>query len=146
MTIIRPLKSDDYEAWLPLWDGNNLGMRHDALTAETWKRLMDSSVDVYGLAAFSGPEMVGLVHYILHPTTGSIEPVCYMQDVFVNPAHREKGIARSLVNEVARIGRAQKWARMYWLAEADNYAAQRLYKSIGVKLDFTLHILPLQGI
>ena len=144
--VIRPLRADDYAGWLPLWDGNNLGQRNDAVTAETWERLLDPHTQVHGLCALEKSEIVGLVHYILHPTTGSVQPVCYMQDVFVDPMHRKKGIARQLVQDVAKMGRAQKWARMYWLAEAENIAAQRLYKNLGVKLDFTLHVLPLQGV
>jgi GNAT superfamily N-acetyltransferase len=143
---IRPLTADDYGQWLALWDGNNLGQRDEAVTAHTWRRLTDPDSQVHGLCAEHNGKLTGLVHYILHPTTGSVAPVCYMQDVFVDPAHRQKGIARALVNEVAHIGRRAGWARMYWLAEADNLAAQKLYKSLGVKLDFTLHVLPLQKV
>ena len=88
--------------------------------------------------------MVGLVHYVLHPTTGAVAPVCYMQDVYVDPAQRGKGIARKLVKAVALQGKKEGWARMYWLAETSNEAAQGLYKDIGSKLDFTLHILPMK--
>jgi ribosomal protein S18 acetylase RimI-like enzyme len=65
-----------------------------------------------------------------------------MQDVFTAPAHRRRGVARQLIGELAAIGREQGWPRIYWLAEADNEAAQNLYATIGVKLDFTLHALP----
>lgn len=144
MTLtIRPLQADDFPQWLPLWDGNNMGQRNEAVTTETWARLTDTGSAVHGLCATEKGKLVGLVHYILHPTTGSIAPVCYMQDVYVMPEHRLKGIARALVEKVAETGRREKWARMYWLAEAENKAAQALYKELGVKLDFTLHILPL---
>jgi ribosomal protein S18 acetylase RimI-like enzyme len=140
---IRPLQQSDHAAWLPLWDGNNMGQRNAQVTRQTWDRLTDPASPVCGLGAFDGTAMVGLVHYILHPVTGHLEPVCYMQDVYVDPAHRQKGIGRALVQDVARIGRESGWARMYWLAEADNKAAQNLYKTLGVKLNFTLHVLPL---
>ena len=141
--MIRPLQNADYEIWLPLWDGNNLGTRDEAVTAETWRRLMDAKSGVGGLAAFEGERMCGLVHYVLHPTTGAIAPVCYMQDLYVDPARRKKGIARALVQELVKIGNKEEWARLYWLAEADNKAAQALYKTLGVKLNFTLHVMPL---
>lgn len=140
---IRPLQKEDYAAWLPLWDGNNLGTRDEAVTAETWRRLMDENNPVKGLGAFGGDKMRGLVHYVLHPTTGAIAPACYMQDLYVDPAHRKKGIARALVQELVSIGQKEKWARIYWLAEAENKAAQALYKTLGVKLNFTLHVMPL---
>lgn len=140
---IRPLEQNDFPAWLPLWDGNNMGQRNEEVTTETWSRILDSDSPVHGLGAFDGDTMVGLVHYILHPTTGHIEPACYMQDVYVDPAQRQKGIGRALVEEIARIGQQEKWSRLYWLAEEDNVAAQNLYKNIGVKLNFSLHVMPL---
>ena len=143
MVKIRPLKQNDFPNWLPLWDGNNQGQRNEDVTAQTWSRLIDPGAGVHGLGAFDGEAMLGLVHYILHPSTGTLEPICYMQDVYVAPEHRKQGIARRLVREVAKIGERENWARMYWLAETANEPAQKLYKNIGVKLDFTLHILPL---
>lgn len=140
---IRPLEMNDFPNWLPLWDGNNQGARDEAVTTETWSRIINPSAQVNGLCAMEKDKMVGLVHYILHATTGHIEPVCYMQDVYVDPDHRGRGIARKMVEELVRIGKREKWARMQWFAEADNEAAQALYKNLGVKLNFSLHVMPL---
>lgn len=139
--IIRPFEQNDFPQWLPLWDGNNMGKRDETVTAQTWLRLSDPASPVHGLCALRGGEMIGLVHYVLHPTTGSLAPVCYMQDLYVDPAHRGGGVARKLVEHLVRIHKREKWARMYWIAEADNKAAQKLYKNIGVKIDFTVHVL-----
>ncbi len=124
-----------------------MGRRDEGVTTETWSRLVDPGSQVNGLCAIQGragqnDAMIGLVHYILHPTTGHVEPVCYMQDVFVDPAHRQKGIARKLVEHLAKTAKAEKWARIHWFAENNNEAAQALYKNLGVKLDFSLHVLP----
>lgn len=143
MTDIRPLEQDDYDQWLPLWDGNNQGQSNADVTAETWNRLINPVYPVHGLGAFNDGEMTGLLHYILHPVTGHIDPVCYMQDVYVDEKFRQRGIARKLVTELSHIGKMENWARIYWLAEEDNIAAQNLYKNIGVKLNFSLHVLPL---
>lgn len=140
---IRALASEDFPDWLPLWDGNNLGKRDEKITTKTWARLSDPEFPIYGFVAEDKDQLVGLIHYVLHPTTGSIEPVCYMQDVYVDPDHRQKGIARKMVQHLAKIGQQEKWGRMYWLAEGDNVAAQNLYKNLGFKLNFTLHVLPL---
>lgn len=145
MLRVRPLQSTDYEGWLPLWDGNNLGHRDEAVTKQTWARLNDAQFPVHGLLALKDNQPVGLLHYIVHPTTGSLKNVCYMQDVYVDPTHRQQGIARAMIEELTRIGKTEKnWARIYWLAEASNEAAQRLYKNLGVKLDFTLHVMPVE--
>lgn len=141
---IRPVENRDFPDWLPLWDGNNLGIRDEAVTSETWGRLTNPEAPVNGLVAEKDGRLVGLVHYILHPTTGSTKDVCYMQDVFVHPDFRQQGIARKMVEELMIIGKSgKKWARIYWLAESDNAAAQALYKSLGTKMDFTLHMMAL---
>ena len=141
---IRTIENRDFPDWLPLWDGNNLGTRDEAVTSETWSRLTDPEFPVHGLVAESNGKLVGLLHYIEHPTTGSLKDVCYMQDVYVEPAQRQKGIARALLNELAIIGQKnKKWTRIYWLAEEDNEAAQKLYETIGTKLNFTLHMMAL---
>lgn len=141
---IRPLEPNDFPEWLPLWDGNNLGHRNEEVTTETWARLTDPASQVNGLGAFDGGTMVGLVHYIIHPTTGYIEHVCYMQDVWVDPERRGQGIAKKLVQALVKIGNKEKWARMHWFAENNNEAAQALYKNLGVKLDFSLHVYPMK--
>lgn len=140
---IALLAAGDYEAWLPLWIGNNQGQFDEAVSETTWARLIDPASNVGGLAAWQGDKMAGLVHYILHPVTGHIEPVCYMQDVYVDPPCRRRGIARKMIETLAAKGAAENWARLYWLAEQDNEAAQALYKNLGLKLDFTLHVMPL---
>lgn len=139
---VRALSQVDYEPWRALWDANNQGHKNEDVTAATWQRLMEDG-QVRGLVAEDDGTVVGLVHFILHPVTGHNKPVCYMQDVFVDPAHRRKGIGRALVTALAHIGAAEGWARLYWLAEAHNQEAQSLYKNLGLKLDFTLHVLPL---
>lgn len=141
--LIRPLKPQDFPEWLPLWDGNNLGHRDEAVTAATWARLMEERSGMRGLCALADGRMAGLVHYILHPTTGAVAPICYMQDLYVDPGFRKRGLARAMVEKLTSIGKAEKWGRIYWLAEAKNEAAQALYKTLGVKLDFTLHVMPL---
>ena len=121
-----------------------MGERNSEVTTETWSRLCDpQNGQVNGLCAEQDGEMLGIVHYILHPTTGQINPVCYMQDVYVDPAHRRKGIGKRLVGEVTKIAKQEKWARMYWLTQDGNAEAKAMYENFGIKLNFTLYVLPI---
>ncbi len=140
--MIRPLQKSDYDVWLPLWQANCEGKISDEVTAETWRRICNPKEHVFGLGAFEDDILIGILHYILHPTTGQVEPVCYMQDLYVHEDHRRKGIARRMVWELAETGKSQSWARIYWLADKNNEAAQNLYKTLGIPIDFSLHILP----
>lgn len=140
---LRPLQDSDFPAWEPLWDENNLGHKNAELTAETWRRVTDADYPIRGIGAFEDETLVGFAHVVLHPTTGSLDPVGYVQDVFTHTDHRQKGIAKALMKEIARTGAREGWARVYWLADNTNEAAQALYKNLGVKLNFSLHIMPI---
>lgn len=143
MLTIRALEPGDYAEWLPLWNANNMGQVNESLTRNTWSRLIDpADTQVNGMAALEAGHIAGIMHYILHPTTGSLQPACYMQDLFVMPAHRGKGIARKLVLALDSLGQAEKWARIYWLADNTNEAAQALYRNLGIRLNFSFHVLP----
>lgn len=136
----------DYDGWLALWNGNNGGPVDARVTAQTWARLVDPASPVNGLLIREGDALCGLVHYILHPVTGHLMPACYMQDLYIDPAFRKRGLGRALVEHLALLGRDTGWARLYWLAEASNPAAQALYAHLGVRLDFTFHVMPLRPI
>lgn len=139
---IRPLERKDYDQWLPLWNANCLNQISDNITAETWRRLTNPKETVHGLGAFDDAgNLQGFLHYILHPTTGFMEPACYMQDLYTAEDHRRQGIAKRLVWELNDIGKREKWARIYWFAENNNMAAQNLYKNLGIPMNFSLHML-----
>jgi ribosomal protein S18 acetylase RimI-like enzyme len=142
--IIQPLRAADYDQWLPLWLANTEHALGNDVTAETWRRICEPACPVGGLGARTDPQgpLSGICHYILHPTTGNLKQVCYMQDLYIDPAQRRQGLARGLVTHLAALAKEQGWARIYWLAEAENEAAQTLYKTLGYKLNFTLHVLP----
>ena len=140
---VRPLEDTDYEGWLPVWLENMQHQVSEEVTSNTWEWICDSSSEVGGLAAFDGHTLCGILHYILHPTTGSLRPVCYMQDLFVLPAHRKKGCARNLLKCLSEKGMHDGWERIYWIADNNNDDAQALYKNIGIKLNFSMHVLPL---
>ena len=140
--MIRSLERKDYEAWLPLWNENCLHQISDDVTAETWRRLTNPKENVYGLGVFDNDEkLIGILHYILHPTTGFKEYACYMQDLFIEKSSRRQGLAKRLVWELDSIGKTEKWARIYWFAENNNVAVQNLYKNLGIPIEFSLHML-----
>lgn len=140
---IRPLMPGDHAGWLPLWDANNHGQGSPAVTEATWARLMDTAVPVNGLVALQDGAIAGLVHYILHPVTGHLNPACYMQDLYVAPPFRQRGLGRALVETLAAQARRENWARLYWLAEENNAQAQALYRNLGLRLAFSFHVMPL---
>ena len=83
---IRFVRKQDYEQWLPLWDGYNAFYGRSGatalpseITATTWARFFDADEPVHGLVAENNGRLVGLAHYLFHRSTTAIAPVCYLQ-------------------------------------------------------------------
>ncbi len=127
--------------WLPLWQENCQHQISEEVTTETWRRLTNQKEQVFGLGLFDGDTLIGFLHYVLHSTTGFIEPAAYMQDLFVVPDHRGQGHAKRLVWELHELGKSQNWARLYWFADNNDETVQALYKNLGISMDFTLFML-----
>ena len=82
---VRPVTRQDYDQWLPLWDGYNAFYERAGATAlspeitqMTWARFFDAHEPVHALVAESGGRLLGLTHYLFHRSTTAIEPVCYL--------------------------------------------------------------------
>lgn len=132
---IRALDARDHAAWLPLWRGYLTFYEadvSDAVTAETWRRLIDPAGPIRGFGAFeANGRMVGIVHYLFHPVTWSIAPRCYLEDLFVDPAVRGAGAGRALIEAVYRAADAEGADQVYWLTASDNATARQLYDRVA---------------
>ncbi|MDA4629831.1 GNAT family N-acetyltransferase, partial [Escherichia coli] len=69
--LVRPVTRQDYDLWLPLWDGYNAFYGRSGPTAlaaditrTTWERFFDAYEPVNALVAESGGQLLGLTHYI----------------------------------------------------------------------------------
>ena len=56
---------------------------------------------MHALVAERGEDLLGIAHFLFHrSTTITVEPVCYLQDLFVAKDVRGKGVARGLIEAV----------------------------------------------
>jgi len=131
---IRPLTPDNRDAWAALWRDYQAFYDvalADTVTETTWRRFFDPAEPLYALGAFDGPELVGIVHFLLHRSTWMIEDTCYLHDLFVPAAQRGKHIGRRLIEGV--YGQAERLGarHVYWQTRSSNKAARRLYDSLA---------------
>jgi len=144
--IIRPVTREDYDQWLPLWDGYNTFYGRSgptALPAEitqiTWARFFDGYEPVHCLVAESEGKLIGLTHYIFHRSTIAIGPNCYLQDLFTTELARGKGVARALITEVYEHARLAGSPRVYWQTHETNSTAMALYDKVAEKSGFVVY-------
>lgn len=144
--VIRPVRPEDFPAWLPLWEGYNAFYGRsgptalpDAITRTTWQRFFDGYEPVEALVAEQDGRLVGLVHYLFHRSTTLIGPICYLQDLFADPALRGQGIGRALIEAVYDRARAAGSPRVYWQTQDGNATARRLYDQVAHHAGFIVY-------
>jgi len=141
---IAALSAADHPRWLELSRGYKAFYKtqvSDAEYSRAWKRLLAND-RVRGLAAHLDGELVGITHYLFHTGTWNNE-VCYLQDLFVDPAVRGRGVARALIEAVADAARARGAEKLYWLTQDHNTTARALYDKVAKYNHFIRYDHPL---
>ena len=143
---VRAVSRQDYDQWLPLWEGYNAFYGRSGETAlspdvtlMTWTRFFDAYEPVHGLVAEHDGQLLGLAHYLFHRNTISIAPTCYMQDLFTSEAARGKGVGRALISEVYEQARLAGAPRVYWHTHETNRTAMQLYDRMAERSGFVVY-------
>ena len=131
---LRPPRESDHDAWHALWQGYLEFYRSrlaPEITDELWRRLLDENEPVEGrVAEGADGRLLGLVHFFPHPHTWYLQPVCYLNDLFVAPAARGGGTGEALIAAVVDTARTRGWAEVYWHTQANNATARGLYDKV----------------
>lgn len=146
MTLeVGPLHVEDRLRWTVLWR-DYLAFYQTELPGgtydETWRRILGDTA-LHGLAARRDGQTAGITHFLFHGSAWTTAPVCYLQDLFVDPAVRGCRIGRALIEGVAGRARQQGTARLYWLTQDHNAAARRLYDRLALNSGFIRYELAL---
>jgi GNAT superfamily N-acetyltransferase len=131
MTVdIRYALPGDEADWRRLWAayvefyGVDVG---DEVTAATWAKVMDPASPLFMRVATDGDAVIGFAICLVHDATWVKDPVCYLEDLFLDAAARGKGIGRALLDDLVALSKAKGWARLYWHTDEGNSTARRLY-------------------
>jgi GNAT superfamily N-acetyltransferase len=126
-------------AWRELWSQYNAFYEvsiPEIVTARTWQRILDPvSSSMFGRLAIADGEVAGFSVSVLHESTWTIAPVCYLEDLFVAPKFRGRGNGRALIADLVDRAKSERWSRLYWHTRATN-PARRLYDEFANADDF----------
>ena len=147
MTLtIRAIEEKDKDQWLKLWAGY-LEFYKSTISSEqtelTWKRLINNELKMFGFVAESEEGVIGFTHCLFRPSTWTETDYCYLEDLFVDPNIRGKGIGRALMNKVIDLAKEKKSKRVYWTTQEFNKTARVLYDSITPVSEFVQYRLPI---
>jgi GNAT superfamily N-acetyltransferase len=85
------------------------------------------------IAEWNG-EPVGFAVWFLNFSTFSGRSGLYIEDLFVRPEHRGKGIGKALLAYLAKLCVDHGWARLQWAVLDWNAPSIAFYKSLGAVL------------
>ncbi|MDB5294501.1 MAG: putative diamine acetyltransferase [Phycisphaerales bacterium] len=85
------------------------------------------------LIARAGGEPAGFALYFHNYSTFLARPGLYLEDLFVLPAFRRRGIGRALFAALARVARDRGCGRMEWSVLNWNAPSIDFYKSLGAE-------------
>lgn len=137
---LRILKPSDYSAWEALWLAYQQFYQVQ-LSAEvnqtTFARLLDPHEKMGCLVMENATgRLVAFTHYLYHRSAWSISNNCYLQDLYVQPEQRKKGLATQLIQAVYEEAKKEQCAKVYWLTHESNLEAQSLYNQVAEKSGF----------
>jgi len=79
--------------------------------------------------------VVGFAICVLHEGTWVTQPLCYLEDLFVDDAARGKGAGRALIEAIINEAREKGWSKVYWVTREGN-PARALYDKLAVVDDY----------
>src|SRR5436190_1647260 len=136
---VRPAEPRDERRWRELFDGYCRFYERppdDALSAHTWRRILDPAVPVHAIVAEADGAVIGIANYLLHEHTLGLTPACYLGDLFVEPKARAAGIGEALIDWLVAQMKRDGWCRLYWHTRHNNYRARGLYDKFTKHSDF----------
>lgn len=142
---VRDIAAGDAGVWRDLWAAYCAFYETEvspAVTARTWARMLDPAAALFGRVAEADGRVVGFSISVLHDGTWVEAPICYLEDLFVAPEFRGRGVGRALIEDLIALGRDAGWSRLYWHTRADN-PARRLYDLFTPADDFVRYLIRL---
>ena len=85
------------------------------------------------IAEWNG-EGVGFAVWFFNFSTFSGRPGIFLEDLFVRPAFRGKGIGKALLADLAKLCVDNGWSRMQWSVLDWNTPSIEFYKSLGAEM------------
>ncbi len=129
---IRPVAACDEAEWRGLFAAYIAFYKAEIsgdVIAATFAHLLDPGRDdMIGLVAVDlDGRLAGLAHIVFHPSTWAATGYCYLEDLFVAPSTRGRGIGRQLIEAVYTEADHRGAGRTYWATHASNAPARGLY-------------------
>jgi len=134
---IEPVREQDVPLLLRLIKGladyERLSGEVIASEADIHATLFGPTPSAEAVLAYVGADAVGFAVWFYNYSTFVGRPGLYLEDIFVLPPWRGRGIGRALLGHLARLAVARGCGRMEWAVLDWNEPAIRFYRRIGAQ-------------
>ncbi len=116
------LELADYEKLLHKVDGSLEQLERD------FEKAFQSTV------AVEGDEIIGYTLWFTNYSTFRTKPGIYLEDLYVSPSHRGKGIGKALLHDLFERAEAKNYGRVEWSVLDWNQNAIDFYRAQGAEI------------
>jgi GNAT superfamily N-acetyltransferase len=103
----------------------------ETLESDLHRALFDPEPKVFALVAETAGRVVGMAIYFVSFSTWTGRHGLYLEDLFVEPAHRSAGVGRALMSALADRSLRLGYKRLEWAVLDWNEPAISFYRSLG---------------
>jgi GNAT superfamily N-acetyltransferase len=132
---IAPVSGEEYELLQPLIAAYQRFYEVEEIDEERnrrfFRRFLSPSEDGLLLGARAEGRFLGYACLYWHFTSTRARETVLMNDLYVEPEARGRGVGRALIEASADVARERGAAQLEWATAPDNHTAQRLYDSTG---------------
>ena len=133
--LIRPAVEDDVPLVLALIrelaEYERLAHEVSATEADIREALFGPAPGAEAVIAMVGERPAGFALYFHNFSTFAGKRGLYLEDLYVRPEHRGRGVGRRLLRHLARLARERGCRRFEWAVLDWNEPAVRFYRRIG---------------
>lgn len=136
-TVTRPvMEARDRAAWGLLFSAYREFYRlvpDDGVVERVWMWITKPNPDIQCLVAERDGSLVGIANYraFARPSNGTTG--LWLDDLYVLPEHRGRGIGRALIASLQQIAREQGYSVVRWITDENNHQAQLLYDVVAAR-------------
>lgn len=144
LTLASPTAADRAD-WERLYHGyaEYYGMPMDAAILDTvWGWIQSPDEPFHGrLARNADGEAVGLMHFRPMPSPLRGTRIGFLDDLFVDPAHRGSGAVDAMLDALREEARRRGWPFVRWITREANYRARGVYDRHATRTDWLTYQL-----
>ena len=142
---VRPLAEGDAARWRELFRAYGVFYETEfsnELLERVWALMIEPGTGIDALVAEHEGQVVGIAHYRSHPDTFSAGRDWYLDDLFVDPDARGRGVASALIEHLhEHAERVAPGGTVRWITAADNARAQRVYDRVATRTTWVTYEL-----